>query len=158
MPWRKRFKQSFNQETRLSDLSDKTLYFLSQPGEESAFAFYEFIMAVLGLGPGVNFNWLEMKDQIRVIDIHFFLADQVRFEMMRRLGWVEPLICERYALIEIIQEFNRIKRECESQPPVLVNHHPQRNKYMDLTGRDKEGFIRRLIPDALGAFGKFAIE
>ena len=86
--WRNRFGQSYGAKTRLADLSDSTLYFLALPGEETAGAFYELIMGVLGLGEAPRFYYLSNADQMRVVDIHFFLADQVRFEMMHRLGWV----------------------------------------------------------------------
>jgi hypothetical protein len=49
-PWQKRFGETYHIETRLSDLSDRTLYFLARPGEKSAIAYYEMIMGVLDLG------------------------------------------------------------------------------------------------------------
>jgi hypothetical protein len=78
--------------------------------------------------------------------------------MERRLGWVEPIPCEQYSLIEIVQKFDKVKKECTRHPPVLVHHHPRRNEYLGLSDRDKEGFIRRLLPVALDAFRKFAKE
>ena len=57
-PWQKRFGETYHLETRLSDLSDRTLYFLAQPGEKSAIAYYEMIMGVLDLGPATKFNYL----------------------------------------------------------------------------------------------------
>jgi hypothetical protein len=34
-PWQKRFGESYGAHTRISDLSDKTLFGLAQPGETS---------------------------------------------------------------------------------------------------------------------------
>ncbi|MDY6950962.1 MAG: hypothetical protein SWE60_05580, partial [Thermodesulfobacteriota bacterium] len=54
-PWSQRFGESYGAETRFSDLTDRTLYFLARPGEETAMAFYELIMGVLGLGAAPKF-------------------------------------------------------------------------------------------------------
>ncbi|MDH4010686.1 MAG: hypothetical protein OEU55_08220, partial [Desulfobacterales bacterium] len=78
-PWQKRFGETYDANTCLSDLSDKTLYFLAQPGEDSSMAYYEMIMGVLDFGPATKFNYLASEQQMRVVDIHLFLADQMRF-------------------------------------------------------------------------------
>ena len=46
-PWQKRFGETYRIRTRLSDLSEKTLYYLALPGDNSSNAFYEFIMGVI---------------------------------------------------------------------------------------------------------------
>ena len=61
-------------------------------------------MGILGLGAAPKFNYLDREEQMMVVDIHLFLADQVRFEMMRRLGWLDNFTCERYRLLEMVQE------------------------------------------------------
>ena len=86
--WHKRFGESFDSSTRIVDLSDSTLFFLAQPGESSSIAYYDFIMGILDLGAAPEFHYLGNSDQMLVVDIHLFLADQVRFEMMRRLEWI----------------------------------------------------------------------
>ncbi|UCD90308.1 MAG: hypothetical protein JSW04_02385, partial [Desulfobacterales bacterium] len=63
-PWSKRFGELYNNETRLSDVSDKTLFFLARPGEDSAVAYYELIMGILDLGEGLKFYYLGKKDQL----------------------------------------------------------------------------------------------
>ena len=151
-PWEKRFKESYSLTTRLSDLSDKTLYFLAQPGENSSIAFYELIMGVLDLGPAIKFNYLPNKDQMRVVDIHLFLADQVRFEVMHRLNWLVHLPCEKYDIIELVQNFDKIKSACKSSPPELVASHSENISYQQLATGDKEVFIRRMLRDAIEAF------
>jgi hypothetical protein len=70
-PWQKRFSESYDSRTRLSDLSDKTLYYLSQPGENSSNAYYELIMGILDLGSAVEFHYLDNHDQMRVVVIFF---------------------------------------------------------------------------------------
>ena len=150
--WRKRFGQSFGAKTRLADLSDSTLYFLALPGEETAAAFYELIMGVLGLGEAPKFYYLPNADQMRVVDIHFFLADQVRFEMMHRLGWVSSFPGKEYTLLEMVSRFDKIKAESKQHPPELSKTYPDFDVYNKLASGDKEVFVRRKLREALEAF------
>ena len=153
-PWQKRFNETFDSETRLQDISDTTLYFLAQPGELSSVAYYEVIMGVLGLGPAVKFHYLGNSDQMKVVDLHLFLADQVRFEMMRRLKWITGFEGLKYSILDIVQEFNRIKEISRLNPPVLSGSNSNYAEYNDLAPGDKEVFIRRMLQEALEAFEK----
>jgi hypothetical protein len=150
--WVKRFEESYSLKTRLSDLSDNTLYFLAQPGENSSIAYYELIMGILDFGPATKFNYLPNREQMRVVDIHLFLADQVRFEVMRRLKWLVHLPCEKHNLLEMVQNFDKIKPACKASPPELSASHPDNISYQQLTNGDKEVFIRRMLRDAIEAF------
>lgn len=148
-PWHKRFEESYGEKTRLSDLSERTLYLLALPGEDSAVAFYELIMGILGLGAAPKFHYLDREEQMMVVDIHLFLVDQVRFEVMRRLGWLENFTCERYRLLEMVQDFNKVKLRCKDNQPELLESHPDYFSYKKLTRMDREVFIRRMFPKAL---------
>jgi len=153
-PWQKRFGESYGAHTRIADLSDKTLFSLAQPGESSSIAFYELIMGALDLGPSAKFYYLANDEQMRVVDIHLLLADHVRFEMMRRLGWLRNLPCGRYSLVEMVQQFEAVKQQARQNPPELTDTHPEYGTYRQLTGGDKEVFIRRMLRDAIEAFKK----
>ena len=153
-PWQKRFGETYGIRTRLSDLSEKTLYYLALPGDNSSNAFYEFIMGVLGLGPASKFHYLENKAQLMVVDIHLFLADQVRFELMRRLGWLQRFSTESNTLLETAQKSEKLKAVSKKAPPVLAEIHPEYHEYQKLTHGDKEVFIRRLLQEALEVFKK----
>lgn len=153
-PWEKRFGESYGAQTRISDLSDKTLFSLAQPGEASSAAFYELIMGALDLGPAVKFYYLANDQQMRVVDIHLLLADHVRFEMMRRLGWLKSLPCGHRSLLEMVLQFETIKDESRLNPPELNELHPDYSAYIQLAGVDKEVFIRRMLRDAIEAFKK----
>ena len=124
------------------------------PGEENAVAFYELIMGVLGIGKALKFYYLEPAEQMIVMDIHLFLADQVRFEMMRRLGWVNRFPCEKQSILEMIQSFEKVKARVKRKPPELSESHPDFAAYEEVSGMDKEVFIRRMFPEALEAFKK----
>jgi hypothetical protein len=153
-PWRKRFPGSYDSQTRLADLSDKTLYYLSQPGENSSTAYYELIMGILDLGPADGFHYLDNRDQMQVVDIHLFLADQLRFEMMRRLEWILSFEGEKYSLLEMVREFDNIKDRCSKYPPDLAPSSIHYTEYTQLTDGDKEVFIRRRLQEALDTFRK----
>jgi len=150
--WQKRFGESFDATTRIVDLSDGTLYYLAQPGEPGSVAYYEFIMGILDLGAAPKFHYLGNRDQMMVVDIHLFLADQVRFEMMRRLGWIRTFEGSRYSLVEMVQAFDKIKTKCRENPPELAESNSDYAAYTQLTDGDKEVFIRRMLQKALDTF------
>ncbi len=151
-PWEKRFSRGFGRGVRLCDLSDDTLMKLAQPGEGSAVAYYDLIMSVLDLGRGRRFSELEKEAQLKVVDIHLFLADQVRFEMMRRLGWVDAFPAGDHLLVTLVVAFDRLRQTCKEQPPTLSRSRPDYDQYASLVSREREAFIRRLLPSALEAF------
>jgi len=153
-PWQKRFAEAYNTKTRLSDLSDKTLFILAQPGEYSSIAYYETIMGILDLGPATKFDYLASEEQMRVVDIHLFLADQIRFELMRRLEWLDSLPCQKISIIVMVQEFERVKAECKDSPPGLAPSHPGYESYQKLAIRDKEVFVRQILREALEKFAE----
>jgi hypothetical protein len=153
-PWQKRFAETFDSATRLENLSDSTLYYLAQPGESSSVAYYEVIMGILGLGPAIKFHYLDNSEQMLVVDLHLFLADQIRFEMMRRLNWITGFEGTRYSILEMIQEFNRVKETSRVNPPQLAGSNSDYVEYDQLTTGDKEVFIRRMLQEALDAFKK----
>jgi hypothetical protein len=151
-PWLKRFGESYNNKTRLSNLSDKTLFFLAQPGENSAVAYYELIMGVLGLGEGLKFYYLDQKDQLMIMDIHLFLADQIRFEMMYRLKWLESFPCDQHTILDIVQHFDQVKISCKDKHPELATNHHNFETYSQLMRGDKDIYIRRMFREALNRF------
>jgi hypothetical protein len=153
-PWQKRFGETYTVKTCLSELSDKTLYFLAQPGEQCSIAYYEAIMGVLDMGPAAKFDYLPSEEQMKVVDIHLFLADQMRFEMMRRLTWLDTLSCQKISIVEMIRNFGAVKTACRDNPPKLAPSHPGYTSYQNLAARDKEVFIRQLLREALEEFPK----
>jgi hypothetical protein len=153
-PWQQRFGEVYGIDTRVSDLSDKVVFCLAQPGENSSLAFYEFIMGALDLGPAAKFYYLDNDEQMRVVDMHLLLADQVRFEMMRRLGWVQAYPGHHLCLVEAVRNFEAAKQQARSSPPQLSETHPEHAAYSRLTHGDRDVFIRRLLREAIDAFKK----
>ncbi len=151
-PWQKRFRETYGLKTRLSDLSDRVLYHLAQPGEPSSVAYYELIMGILDFGTTPKFHYLSNSGQMLVIDIHLFLADQVRFEMMWRLEWIKAFEGKKFSLIELVKDFENIRTKCREKPPELEESNPDYHAYIRLTQRDKEVLIRQMLQKALETF------
>ena len=151
-PFQKNFDESFSSKTKIKDFSDKTLYLLAQPVDANSQAYYEFIMRILDFTPSGKFNELSGKKQMKIIDIHLFFVDQVRFEIMNRLKWITDLQGSKYSFVEMIECFDKVKSECKDTPPQLAASHPDYIYYNQLTSGDREVFIRRLLSDALETF------
>lgn len=151
-PWRTRFGEDYGVGTRLADLSDRVLLFLATPGDESATAFYELILGTLDLGTATRFFYLENEEQLRVVDIHLLLADLVRFELMRRIGWVRTVPCGEVRLVDLIRRFEEHRVAVRDHPPELSESHPGYEAYRSLPRGDREVFIRRLLREAVEAF------
>jgi hypothetical protein len=152
--WTRNFDEAFNARTNLSDLGPATLSYLAEPGDDSTAALYALIIGFLGYGLHKTFNSLDSQSQNYVLDIHLFLLDQIRFEMMFRLGWLDFYIGNRFPLFEMVMEYDRIKPVCQTHPPQLAKNHSDYNAYRPLTDRDKQVFIRRMLSLALQTFKK----
>lgn len=150
--WSRRFSEPFDENTRLLDLSDVTLAKLIQPGEEASMAINEFIMGVKGLGTGTRFHFLENMDKMALMDITLFFLDQLRFEAMRRLGWVEESPTSRLPLMDLVLEFPTRFSTDRHRTPNLSPAHPRYEQYQGTFEGDRAAFIRRLIPEALEVF------
>jgi hypothetical protein len=152
-PWQKRFGEAFGAHTRIADLPDKVILGLAQPGDTSSTAFYELIMGALDLGPAAKFFHLSNDEQMRVVDIHLLLADHVRFEMMRRIGWLDEAPGAAVEMIDLIRQFETFKQALR-RPPFLNSSHPEYAAYAQLADGDKDVFVRRMLREAVEAFTK----
>ena len=156
--WSKRFGEKLDEQTRLSDLSDKTLAFLISPGDQNIFAIYELVMGVKNLGSAADFFELSKKNKMEVLDISIHLLDQLRFESMRRLSWLVSGVEQHLSVVEIIERSPQMERQRRGPVPRLSNSHQGYQKYQELSDFDKETFIRKLIPEAIEEFKKMLQE
>ena len=147
--WKSRFGEDFGPSTRLDHLSDKTLSFLALGKGDSPFFLYDLIMNLLGLGSGFEHHDLNTKKKMMVMDQFLFLLDRIRFEYMKRLGWLESYPGEDLAITELIMTYDRVAPGMQARPPVLHRDHPDYPKYSKMNLFGKEEFIRRLVPQAL---------
>ena len=150
--WRSRFQGSFDTGTRAADLSDSTLAFLARGSEESAFYLYDLIMQVLHLGSGFEIRELKAADRMAVMDRYLFVLDRLRFEMMKRLDWLEGYPGEDVSLVDMTVQYEDIAPGLQARVPALSRMHPEHATFESVSAVEKESFIRKLIPGALEMF------
>ena len=151
--WLARFQEQFGPDTRLQDLSSTTLLYLASPGEENLFVFFDLVMGAQGLGGAVRFRLDDVDNDIKmkIMDTAFALVDRVRFEVMRRLGWVAAPE-EDIPIIDMVRQAWRQGGDFGQAPPVLAAEHPDYPAFARLNPMDRMVFLRRLIPRAVMCF------
>lgn len=147
--WKTRFGEDFGVQTRLADLSFETLAFLAGGRGKNTFYLFDLIMGVEGLGSGFEFHDLESAKKIAVMDRYIFVLDRVRFEYMKRLGWLEGYPGEEYTLVELIRQFDRIGPNLQLGPAELAKTHPGHDKFGNMNAFEKEEFLRKLMAKAI---------
>ena len=147
--WTSRFKEAFGMDTRVSMLSISTLSYLAQGHDRGAFYLYDLIMNLRNLGSGLEFNELNPKDKLAVIDQYLFLLDRIRFDCMKRLGWIDSYPGEDFPLVELIIDFHRLAPGFQAKVPALSKSHPEIEAFERMNTLDREAFIRKMIPKAL---------
>ena len=147
--WASKLGESFSSKTKLSHLSVRSLVFLAQGKEKSPFYLYDLIMNLLNLGSGFEFNELHSKQKMIVVDRYLFLLDRIRFEYMKRLGWLERYPGEDFTLVDFVIHFEELAPGLQTKTPILSRNHPAYDKFSKMGAFEKEEFIRKLIPKAL---------
>ncbi|RLB40263.1 MAG: hypothetical protein DRH12_10285 [Deltaproteobacteria bacterium] len=147
--WISAFEEEFSVDTKLGDLSVSTLAYLAQAQDKSTFYLYDLIMSLEGLGSGFEFNELAGDKKMAVIDRYLFVLDRIRFECMKRLGWLESYPGEDLTLVEMVARFQEVAPALHARIPILSREHPAYQTYSSLNSFDQETFIRKLIPKAL---------
>ena len=84
-----------------------------------------------------------------VMDRHLFLLDRIRFEYMKRLGWLDSYPGQEFTLIELVIKFDQIAPGMQAISPVLNKDHPDYEKFCDMGSLEKEELIRKLLSVAL---------
>jgi hypothetical protein len=149
--WLARFREQFGPDTRIQDLSPSTLLYLATPGEENLYVFFDLVMGAQGLGGSVRFRLddLDNETKLKIIDTAFVLVDRVRFEVMRRLGWVSVGAEAEVPIIELLRRAWRQGAGFDPEAPALTPAHPDYPAYARLNPMDRVAFLRRLIPRAV---------
>jgi hypothetical protein len=152
--WLKRFQDQFGPDTRLSDLASETLLYLATPGEENLYVFFDLVMGAMDLGGALRFRLddLETPTKLHIMDAAFALMDRVRFEVMRRLGWVEEVPGQTTPLIALVQQAWKQGSAFARELPRLAASHPDYEAYRKLGAIDRGTTVRRLIPRAVAQF------
>jgi hypothetical protein len=150
--WSRCFPETFDDLTPVETLSDTTLRRLIQGGDDSSMLLYELIMGIMRLGKGAKFHDLESHVKLEIMDITIFLLDQLRFEVMRRLGWVEPSPFVGVPIIHLVEDFTATYAPMKNHTPSLLRSHPRYHEYLEIFEGDRPVFIRKLVPQALELF------
>jgi len=95
---------------------------------------------------------LEDASRLKIMDTAFALMDRVRFELMRRLGWVEEVPGGGDSIIRLVEEAWRRDTDFAREVPRLAGNYPDYEAYVRLNPIDRVVFVRRLIPRAVQAF------
>jgi len=154
--WVSRFKEDFGLNTRLCHISMRTLSYLAQDKEKGTFYLYDLIMNLKGLGSGFGFGELSPQNKITVIDRHLFLLDQIRFECMKRLEWLDTYPGEEFSIVELITEFEELRHGLQDKIPILNAHHPAYDEYAKISAFERESLIRKLMPEALEKIERYS--
>lgn len=151
---RSRFDQDFDACTRLSDLAPEVLYQLALPNDSSMQLLCGMILGFQGYGAAATFEAVNSNVQKKVVDLHLFISDQIRFEMMYRLDWLGHVPGRQLPIYAMIRDSAYAQRLCRQNPPRLSSDHSDFHSYHTLIERDRQVYIRRLMPAALEAFQK----
>jgi hypothetical protein len=87
-----------------------------------------------------------------VMDIALFMLDQLRFEALNRLGWIEDYPTLHIPLVELVEKFADRFAAIQHETPALSPQHPAFKTYQETYEGDRGRFIRKLIPDMIQAF------
>ncbi|WP_139796614.1 hypothetical protein [Desulfacinum hydrothermale] len=150
--WERRFGGVFDERTAIRDLPDPVLAALVETGEASHVAIQSVVLAVVTGQEKPNMDALAPNEKIGVIDRALFLLDRIRFECMRRLGWVEEDASGTIPILELIEHFDERFAHQQNQTPALADRHPRYPEFQKTFEADRSSFVRRLIPEAIEAF------
>jgi hypothetical protein len=152
--WRRRFTPLpvLNEHTLWSDLPDEIILFLAEDDKRGRLIIHDLLMGVLGLGSGYEFESLPSEKLIPLLDIYFLFIDLVRFECMRRLGWVHEIPLGNKPIIGLVGEYKHGYSPSLADTPKLNPGHPAYPEYALLDAMEKRAVIRRLIPEAVKQF------
>jgi len=150
--WRERLGEDYGVDLGLPAVSDKSLFFLAERNPRSDQAFFALIIAVLEPAANVPFSRLNRVEQARVMDIQLYLADRIRFEIMRRLSWLTDYSGRSATMVQMVFDFPQMQYQDLEIPPQLAFSHPGYAEFSRLIAREKGVYVRKLVPEALIAF------
>jgi len=156
--WSRRFGEVFSEDTRLQDLSSATLGKLIQAGEQTTQALNELIMGVKNIDSESQPHRMDNSQKMAIMDMAIFLIDQIRFECMRRLGWIESYQTMDASLVDMIADFADWRSSGQAYTPPLAPDHPRYGEYLKEFDTDRMAFVRRLIPEAIETFQQRFLE
>ncbi len=151
--WSRKFNEQFSSETSISDLSNEIVGFFVSGSKEAMQLLQDFVLQTLNFKKtNISLAELSKNSRLRIIDVSIFLLDQLRFEAMYRLGWVEFFESREVPLIKLILNFEEKFSHLQQFTPSLSPSHPRYEEYLAVYDSDKKSFIRKLVPDLINYF------
>ncbi len=147
--WVSHFGEDFQVDTKLSQVSTATLSYLAQGKDKGTFYLYDLIMNLEKLGSGFEFNEVDARNKMKVIDRYLFLLDRIRFECMKRMGWIDDYPGEASTIVELVTRFDELAPGMQAKTPTLSRSHAGYGEFEKLNAFDREAYVRRLIPKIL---------
>ncbi len=151
-PWSRRLGYRPRPEERFSQLPDRVLDRLAELDQAGTLALYDLALGVRGWGPGEKFPHLEAWAKMEALDTYLFLADQVRFELMRRLGWLEGTPGQAFTMLELAADHREIMARFRPSFPRLTEGYPGYREVSRRLALEPAAVVRSLIPEALKSF------
>jgi hypothetical protein len=150
--WQRRIGCKPDMDTRLADLPGEVLDQLAELKHQATMALYDLVLGVRGWGSGEGLDDLEPRPKLEALDAFLFMADQVRWELMHRLGWLEPGPAQKYSILEMASRHRSIQAEFGPEPPRLSENYPHFEKVRRRLKIEPEAVVRSLIPQAMAAY------
>ena len=147
--WKSEFREDFSGSTRLSDISERTLCQLALGKDKSTFYLFDLIMNLRNLKSGFEFSGLGPQDKMSVMDQYLFLLDRIRFEYMKRAGWLEAYPGEELPVVDLVVQYEQLGQRLQRATPLLSRNHAAYPEFRKMNAFEREEFIRKLIPKAL---------
>jgi hypothetical protein len=149
--WRRRLHTlpELTEQTRWSDFPDWAIVFLAEDNAESRLMIHDLLMGSLGLGSGYDFESLDPEKLLPLLDLNFILLDQVRFECMRRLGWIGGTPWEEKSIIDLIRTYREGDHPYMVALPPLMPEHPAYEDSQRSNELEQRVLFRRSIPEAV---------
>ena len=109
----------------------------------------DLIMNLQNLGSGFEFSELDPKEKMAVLDRYLFLLDRIRFEFMKRLGWLDTYPGEEVAVVDLVLRFEQLAPRLQADTPTLSRDHAAYDDFCRMNTFGREELVRKLIPKAL---------
>lgn len=151
-PWERRFRCLFDEHTSVRDLPDAVLAVLIQPGEQNTRLVQSLVLRILTGESDADLEKLSSDRKILTIDVTLFLVDQIRFECMRRLGWVEADPRVDTPIVDLVDQAAQGNMTAMHATPAILASHPLYAEYQKTFVGDQGAFVRKLIPRAIEEF------
>lgn len=149
--WGKKFKENFSHTTTISNLSQEVIKFFAFGTPQSMQIIQAFVAKCRYPREIQQYGCecLDTSAKREIIDISLFLLDQIRFEAMFRLGWIDHFQARVIPMVELAIDFYSKYEWLQYEVPSINSNHAYFSDYMDTYEADRNGFVRRLIPNML---------